>query len=163
MGCVEILQYNPSLVDGRPLLPSLPSHRTLSADTFFAAFPSHALRWYALDSALPRRWPSTAPFAASHHTLSADTFFATFPSYALRWYALDSALPRRWPSTAPFAAFPSYALRWYLKRVKVTPAVYPRSAISGKTADLSAQSHRRDGSEGLGHCLSRAPAPLVLP
>ena len=40
---VEILQYNPILVDGRPLLPSLPSHRTLFADTFFAAFPSYAL------------------------------------------------------------------------------------------------------------------------
>ena len=57
-------------------------------------------------------------------------------------YALDSAFPRRWPSPAPFAAFPSYALRWYLKRVKVTPAVYPRSAISGRRAGVSAQSHR---------------------
>jgi hypothetical protein len=40
----ETLSPRLFLVDGRPLLPSLPSHRTLSADTFFAAFPSHALR-----------------------------------------------------------------------------------------------------------------------
>ena len=49
----------PVLVDGRPLLPSLPSH------------PSHALCRYALDSVLPRPWPSAAPFAA-------------FPSHVLR-------------------------------------------------------------------------------
>ena len=37
------LSTRPFLVDGRPLLPSLPSRRTLSADTLFAAFPSYAL------------------------------------------------------------------------------------------------------------------------
>ena len=39
----KFYNYNPIPVDGRPLLPSLPSHRTLFADTFFAAFPSYAL------------------------------------------------------------------------------------------------------------------------
>ena len=42
-GVWKFYNYNPILVDGRPLLPSLPSHRTLFADTFFAAFPSYAL------------------------------------------------------------------------------------------------------------------------
>ena len=56
----DTLSTRTFLVDGRQLLPSLPSHHTLSADTL-------------LDSVLPRRWSSTAPFAA-------------FPSYALRLY-----------------------------------------------------------------------------
>ena len=43
MGCGNFTIITPIPVDGRPLLPSLPSHRTLFADTFFAAFPSYAL------------------------------------------------------------------------------------------------------------------------
>ena len=55
---VEIQQYNPILVDGvHWSLRCLPIARSTLI--------------YALDSALPRRWPSAAPFAA-------------FPSYALR-------------------------------------------------------------------------------
>ena len=33
-----------------------------------------------------------------------------------------------------------------LKTIKVTPATYPRRAISGKAAKGSAGSHRRDGT-----------------
>ena len=64
-----------------------------------------------------------------HHTLSADTL-------STRSFLVDGR------PLAPFAAFRSHVLRCYLKRVKVTPSVYPRSAISGKKAEVSAQSHR---------------------
>ena len=106
----------PVLVDGRPLLPSLPSHRTLSADT---------LRESKLLPPFTRGQPSAArgpryqrraigdtfwtrpvlvdgrpllPSLPSHHTLSADTL-------STRSFLVDGR------PLAPFAAFPSHVLR----------------------------------------------------
>ena len=59
---VEIQQDNPILVDGRPLLPSLPSHRTFYADIRSRLGPSSSMAVRCSLRCLP-----------IHHTLSADT------------------------------------------------------------------------------------------
>ena len=94
----KFYNYNPILVDGRPLLPSLPSHRTLSADTFFAAFPSYALSADTLRESklLPpftRVQPSAGGRPRYQRRAIGDTYSALLDS-ALPSMAVDGCLGR---------------------------------------------------------------------
>ena len=115
---VEIQQYNPILVDGRPLLPSLPSHRTLYADTLstrpflvdgrplLPSLPSHRtlsagiLRESKLLPPFTRGQPSAGRGPRYQRRAIGDTFWT-------RPFLVDGR------PLLPSLAFPSYALCRY--------------------------------------------------
>ena len=130
-----MLSTRPFLVDGRPLLPSLPSHRTLSADTlwtrpFFVdgrpllpSLPSHRTLYADIRSRLGLsssmavrcslrclpivRSPLIRSGLGPSSSMGVRCSLRCLPiARSTLIYALDSAFPRRWPSTSSLRCLP---------------------------------------------------------